>query len=29
VVRSEASPEGARSGRLLTQRPGQPEGSQA
>ena len=29
VVRSEASPEGARTGRLLTQRPGQPEGSQA
>ena len=25
VVRSEASPEGARSGRLLTQRPGQPQ----
>jgi uncharacterized membrane protein len=29
VVRSEASPEGARTGRLLTQHPGQPEGSTA
>lgn len=27
VVRSEASPEGARTGRLTTQHPGQPEGS--
>jgi uncharacterized membrane protein len=27
VVRSEASPEGARSGRLVTQHPGQPEGN--
>lgn len=29
VVRSEASPEGARTGRLVAQRPGQPEGSTA